>query len=100
MGDPKPLRDLRAADALLLTPKEAARVLCVGRTTIYALIKAGELRPIHIGRSCRLSRAELQRYVRRLESPEPVPPRSPARRGAGVDQRRLFGVDNTPPDAA
>jgi len=29
-------------------------------------MKAGELRPIHIGRSCRLSRAELERYVRRM----------------------------------
>jgi excisionase family DNA binding protein len=56
-------------DPLLLTPEEAAHVLRVGRTTIYALMMAGELRAIHIGRSCRLSRAELERYVRRLEAP-------------------------------
>ena len=67
MGDPQPLRDVLAAEALLLTPEEAAHVLRVGRTTVYALMKAGELRPVHIGRSCRLSRAELERYVRRLE---------------------------------
>ena len=66
-----------AAEALLLTPEEAATVLRVGRTTVYALMKTGELRPIHIGRSCRLSRAELERYVSRLdEAPEPA--RSPA----------------------
>jgi excisionase family DNA binding protein len=100
VGELKPLRDGQATDALLMTPEEAANVLRVGRTTIYALIKAGELRPVHIGRSCRLSRAELQRYVRRLETPEPVPPRSPARRRAAVNQRGLFDVERTPPDAA
>jgi excisionase family DNA binding protein len=100
VGDPERLRDALAAEALLLTPEEAATVLCVGRTTIYALIKASELRPVHIGRSCRLSRAELQRYVSRLEAPEPVPPRSLAPRRTHANQRALFEVDNTPPDAA
>ena len=53
-----------------------AKVLRVGRTTVYALMKSGQLRSIHIGRSCRLSRAELERYVDRLESPysRPQPP--------------------------
>ncbi len=68
MGDPQPLRDVRAADRLLLTPEEAATVLRIGRTTVYALMKSGELRPVHIGRSCRISQAELDRYVRRLEA--------------------------------
>ena len=100
MGNPKPLRDGQAADTLLLTPEEAATLLGVGRTTIFALIKAGELRPVHIGRSCRFSRAELQRYVRCLEAPAPVPPRSQARRRATSNQRGLFDVDRTPSDTA
>ncbi|SOC46603.1 transcriptional regulator, AlpA family [Blastococcus aggregatus] len=77
MGDPEPLRDVMAADRLLLTPEEAASVLRVGRTTVYALMKSGDLRPVHIGRSCRISQAELDRYVRRLEAaplrPHPSP---------------------------
>jgi excisionase family DNA binding protein len=68
MGDPQPLRDVMAASRLLLTPEEAAEVLRIGRTTVYALMKGGELRPVHIGRSCRISQAELDRYVRRLET--------------------------------
>ena len=61
MVNPQPLREVFAGDALLMTPEEAAQVLRVGRTTIYGLIKVGELRPVHIGRSCRLARAELER---------------------------------------
>ncbi len=85
MGDPQPLRDVMAADRLLLTPEEAAKVLRIGRTTVYALMKSGELRPVHIGRSCRISQAELERYVRRLEA-LPVP--STAFAGRRVNPQR------------
>ena len=75
--DPQRLRDLLAGERLLLTPEEAAELLRVGRTTVYALIKAGDLHPVHIGRSCRISRAELERYVRLLEGRQQVGLRSP-----------------------
>ena len=74
MGEPQLLRDVLAEDPLLLTAEEAARTLSISRTTVYTLIKEGALRPVHIGRSCRLSRAELLRYVGRLETrPEAEP---------------------------
>ena len=74
MDDPQPLRDVMAADRLLLTPEEAAQVLRIGRTTVYALMKCGDLRSVHIGRSRRISQAELERYVRRLQArPHPSP---------------------------
>jgi excisionase family DNA binding protein len=41
-------------EQLLLTAEETARALHVGRTTLFALIKNGELHAVHIGRSCRL----------------------------------------------
>ncbi len=75
-------------------------MLRVGRTTIYALMKAGDLHGIHIGRSCRLSGAELERYVRHREAPEPSPPRPTGRRRMTVDQRHPFELDPPPPDAA
>lgn len=73
MKDPQLLRDVLAEAPLLLTPEEAARALRIGRTSIYALMKAGDLRPVRIGRSCRLSQGELERYVRRLEAQNPSP---------------------------
>jgi excisionase family DNA binding protein len=76
-------------DRLLLTTEEAADVLRVGRTTVYALIKEGQLRPVHIGRSCRISRAELERYVSRLDTPPPAP-RTRTRARTSVDQPALF----------
>ena len=77
MGDPQPVRDVLAAGRLLLTPEEAAKVLRLGRTTVYALMKSGDLRPVHIGRSCRIPQSELQRYVRRLQAPSSDPQPSP-----------------------
>ena len=68
MGDPQVLHDVLASDAMLVTPEEAARLLRVGRTTVYALMKYGHLRPVHIGRSCRRPLAELERYVDGLTS--------------------------------
>lgn len=100
MGKAQRPRDPLSSDRLLLTPEEAAGVLRVGRTTIYALMKAGDLHGIHIGRSCRLSRAELERYVRHLEAPEPAPPRPRVRKRMTGNQRQLFELEPPPPDAA
>lgn len=77
MGGPQLLRDVLADDALLVTPEEAAALLSVGRTTIYALMKAGDLRPVHIGRSCRLPRSELTRYIDGLTSSRSDEPQHP-----------------------
>jgi excisionase family DNA binding protein len=93
------LRATGLDESLLLTPEEAARLLRIGRTTVYALMKAGDLRSVHIGRSCRLARAELERYVNRLHAPEPTERRRPQpRRRADTDQYELFQVDGEPVD--
>ena len=100
MSDAQRPQEPVLSDPLLLTAEEAATVLRLGRTTVYALMKAGELHAVHIGRSCRISRAELERYVRGLEAPRPIPPRVPRRNRTTTDQRGLFDLGPTSPDAA
>jgi excisionase family DNA binding protein len=51
--------------ALLLTMIEAARVLSIGRTTMYDLVGAGEIDVVHIGRSARVPAAALEEFVER-----------------------------------
>jgi excisionase family DNA binding protein len=50
---------------LLLTIVEAARVLSIGRTTMYELVAAGAIEVVHIGRSARVPVAALAEYVDR-----------------------------------
>jgi excisionase family DNA binding protein len=51
---------------LLLTVREAAHALGVGRSTAYELITTGELEVVHIGRACRIPVAVVEAYVERL----------------------------------
>ncbi len=59
----------RADGVLLLTIVEAARVLSIGRTTMYELVGAGEIEVVHIGRSARVPVAALEEYVERRRRP-------------------------------
>ena len=84
--------ELFTDEQLLFTPEQAAGALQIGRTTLYALLKEEQLHAVHIGRSCRLTRAELLRYVARLDQ-KSAPP------GAEVIEVQ-FGQAPEPHDAA
>ena len=75
---------------------DSATVLRIGRTTVYALMKAGDLRPVHIGRSCRLSRAELDRYVRSLQTSANAAPTPTAEFDAARSPRRRINATPHP----
>ena len=51
---------------LLVSVEEAAEQLGIGRTTLYELIRHGDVRPIRIGRCVRIPQRELEAYVDRL----------------------------------
>lgn len=58
---------------LLLTVRDAAAALSIGRSTLYELISAGELDVVRIGRSVRIPVAVLAAFVeRRSEAVEPA----------------------------
>ena len=71
----------RGQRVLLLTMSEAARVLSVGRTTMYELVGAGEIEVVHIGRSARVPVGALEEFVeRRRAGGATVRPRTSAAR--------------------
>ena len=53
---------------LLVSATDAARVLAIGRTTLYEIVKSGDLTPIHIRRCVRFSMYEITQYVEALAS--------------------------------
>ena len=51
---------------ILYTPKQAAYVLGISRSTVYTLLKGGQLGSVHIGRSRRIAQAHMTRYIDEL----------------------------------
>ncbi len=62
---PTPQETLEALDRqkLAVTVEEAARLLSLNRTKVYALCTRGELRSLKIGRSRRIPVAALHEYL-------------------------------------
>ena len=52
---------------LLVRPEDAARVLGVGRTKVYELMRSGALRSVRVGGLRRIPVAALNEFVTRLE---------------------------------
>jgi excisionase family DNA binding protein len=65
---------------LLLTPEEAAEVLGIGRTKVYALMADGDLLSVRIGKSRRLPVGGLNDYIERLEDEARMASHPPTRR--------------------
>jgi excisionase family DNA binding protein len=58
--------DNRSSRMALLTVKDAASILGIGRSTVYELIYAGRIRSVKIGSSRRIRRGDLDDFVRDL----------------------------------
>jgi excisionase family DNA binding protein len=62
-----------AEPTLLLTVEQSAKLVGIGRTTAYALVKSGEWRTIKIGRLRRLTREILEDWIAQKVSDRPIP---------------------------
>lgn len=83
---------------LLVDAKQAAQLLGIGRTTLYELIKAGAVVPVHIGRCVRFSVAELERFVANgcaVDVDSPPTPRPDQVRTRSRSSRRAASHDLT-----
>lgn len=56
----------QAVPRLLLTPVEAAAALGISRTRIFALLAAGAIESVQVGRSRRIPVSALEEFVTRL----------------------------------
>lgn len=56
------------ADELLLTTGQAQARLRLGRSTVFSLIKTGQLESVKIGRARRIPEAALREYVEKLRA--------------------------------
>lgn len=50
-------------EKILLTPKECAEALSIGRTRMYSMLAQSQLPSVRIGRSIRVPVAALERWV-------------------------------------
>ena len=55
------------SEPMLLTVEDVQNVIRLGRTKVYELIRTGQLPVIRIGRSVRIRREALERWVAELE---------------------------------
>ena len=73
-------------EKLLVRPTEAAELLGLGRSKVYALLASGELPMVKIGKSVRVPVDELRQWVnvRVMASPDTtlVPPQADLRKPA------------------
>lgn len=58
------LLSVGAAPSRLLSVSEACARLSISRGTLYTLFKRKELRPCHVGRSTKVSEADVEDYIR------------------------------------
>jgi excisionase family DNA binding protein len=64
--DTAPVPELDEPSPTLLTVEEVAQLLSIGRTTMYALLKAGHINSVRIGRLRRIPAEALTAYTARL----------------------------------
>ena len=48
---------------LVMTPAEAAQAIGIGKNSIYALLRSGELGSIRVGKLIKIPRAALEEYL-------------------------------------
>ena len=50
---------------LIMSPTEVAQILRIGRNSIYALLRAGQLKSIRIGKLIKIPRSALEEYLQK-----------------------------------
>jgi excisionase family DNA binding protein len=59
-------RETKDGQPLLVTVEEAARLLGIGRTTMFGLIGSGEIKSVRLGKRRLISRKSLEQFVEEI----------------------------------
>lgn len=62
-----------SVDRVLLTVQDVQDLLQLGRSTVYELIRTGELPSVRIGRSVRIRRETLESWLADIEAAKSTP---------------------------
>jgi excisionase family DNA binding protein len=64
MNADNPTRATHSPECRCVTVVDAAKLLCISRGTLYALLGSGQIGSLQIGRARRIPVSELERFVR------------------------------------
>lgn len=65
--EPAPVQSSPADEPLLLRTSEAAQLLQISERKLYYLLKDGTIPAVRFGRSVRVSRSAIERYIHQQE---------------------------------
>ena len=57
---------------MLWTPAQTARMMNISRSQLYILLKRGDLKSVHIGRSRRIATDQINQFIDNLKDTEAV----------------------------
>ena len=63
METASPIERATTQEPLLLRAEEAAKLLALGRSTVFQLLATGELPAVRVGRAVRVRRVDLERWI-------------------------------------
>lgn len=79
---------------LLLTIPDAARVLAIGRTTMYELVADGAIEVVHIGRCARVPTDAIRDFLMQLRHTACEPPPTTRRSATSSEARPLRSMES------
>ena len=79
---------------MLLTIPDAARVLAIGRTTMYELVADGAIEVVHIGRCVRVTTDAIRDFLMQLRHAACDPPPTTRRSATSSEARPLRSMES------
>jgi excisionase family DNA binding protein len=80
------------AEPILVSPRQALRLLDISNSSLYELLRSGQIRSLHVGRSRRIPLEAIKEFVAKRLAENPA---NPQKRGRG----RPLGSRNRPKPA-